>query len=95
MHELLGFISYLVGLYTYIVVADVILTLLMQFNVVNPYQPTVRSIAQGLHAVTEPLLRPIRRILPATGGIDFSPFVLLIGCYFVQSVVIPNLQKLF
>ena len=86
MRELLGFVSYLVGLYTYVVWADVILSWLTQFNIVNPYQPTVRSIAQTLHAVTEPLLRPIRRWLPSTSGIDFSPLVLLLGCYFVQAV---------
>lgn len=93
MRELLFFISYLVGLYTWVVIADVVLSWLMQLNVVNPYQPTVRSIASALHSVTEPLLRPIRRLLPASGGIDFSPIVLLLGCYFVQSVVIPNLAK--
>ncbi len=95
MIELLGFISYLIYLYTWIVLADVILSFLMQLNIVNPYQPTVRSIAQALHAVTEPLLRPIRNMLPKTGGIDFSPFVLLLACYFVQSVVLPNIAKVF
>ena len=95
MRELLGFISYLVGLYTWVVIADVILSWLMQLNIVNPYQPTVRTIAQLLHSVTEPLLRPIRGILPKTSGIDFSPFVLLLACFFVQSVVLPNIAKLF
>lgn len=95
MRELLGFISYLIGLYTWVVIADVVLSWLMAYNVVNPYQPTVRAFSQALHSVTEPLLRPIRRILPRTSGIDFSPVVLLLACYFVQSVVIPNLAKLF
>jgi YggT family protein len=67
----------------------------MQLNVVNPYQPTVRAIAQMLHAVTEPLLRPIRNLLPRTGGIDFSPFVLLLACLFVQTVLLPNIAKAF
>lgn len=95
MRELLYFISYLVGLYTWVVIADVALSWLMQLNIVNPYQPTVRSIAQTLHAVTEPLLRPIRRWLPTASGIDFSPIALLLGCYFVQTVLIPNLAKMF
>jgi len=93
MRELIVFISRLVDLYTYVVWADVILGWLMQWNVVNPYQPTVRSIAQMLHVVTEPLLRPIRQLLPRTSGIDFSPFVLLLACLFVQTVVLPNLIK--
>ncbi len=95
MHELLNFIGYLISLYTYVVWADVILGWLMQLNVVNPYQPTVRSIAQLLHAVTEPLYKPIRKLLPRTAGIDFSPFVVLLGCLFLQSVVIPNLHRMF
>jgi len=95
MRELIVFISRLVDLYTYVVWADVILGWLMQWNVVNPYQPTVRSIAQMLHVVTEPLLRPIRQLLPRTSGIDFSPFVLLLACLFVQTVVLPNLIKMF
>lgn len=95
MRELLGFISYLINLYTWVVIADVILSWLMQLNIVNPYQSTVRSLAQVLHSVTEPLLKPIRRLLPASGGIDFSPLVLLLACYFVQSVVLPNLARMF
>ena len=59
----------------------------MAFGVVNPYNPTVRAIWQGLNAVTEPLLRPIRNMLPNMGAIDISPIVLLLACFFVQSVV--------
>jgi len=95
MRELLGFISYIIGLYTWVVIADVVLSWLMQLNVVNPYQPTVRSLAQALHSVTEPFLRPIRRFLPTSGGIDFSPVVLLLACYFLQSVIVPNIAKMF
>lgn len=95
MLHLLSFIDYLITLYIYVVWADVILSWLTQFNVVNPYQPTVRSIAQALHAVTEPLLRPIRNLLPRTSGVDFSPIVLLLACYFVQRVILPNIANLF
>jgi len=94
MHELLGFISYLITLYTYIVIAGVIMSWLMAFNIVNPYNPVVRSIWQALNAVTEPLLRPIRRLMPDLGGLDISPVILLLGCFFVQSVVLPNIAKL-
>jgi YggT family protein len=94
MHELLGFFSYLITLYTYIVIAGVIMSWLMAFNIVNPYNPVVRSIWQALNAVTEPLLRPIRRLMPDLGGLDISPVILLLGCFFVQSVVLPNIAKL-
>ncbi len=93
MAELLGFIHYLITLYTYIIIANVILSWLMAFGVINAYNPIVRSIWQGINAITEPLLRPIRNLLPNMGGIDISPIVLLLGCYFVQSVILPNLAK--
>jgi YggT family protein len=95
MIEFLGFISYLITLYTYVVIANVILSWLMAFGVVNPYNPTVRAIWQALNALVEPLLRPIRNILPNMGAVDLSPIVLLLGCFFIQSVVLPNIAKLF
>jgi len=95
MIELLQFISYLITLYTYVVIAGVILSWLMNFNVINGYNPFVRSLWQGIGAVTEPVLAPIRRVLPNMGGLDLSPIVLLLGCYFVQTVVLVNIAKLF
>jgi YggT family protein len=93
MLELLGFINYLITLYTYIVIAVVIVSWLMAFGVVNPYNPMVRSIYQGLNAVTEPLLAPIRNAMPNMGGLDISPVILLLACYFIQTVVLPNIAK--
>ena len=95
MLELLGFISYVITLYVYIIIAGAVMSWLMAFNVVNPYNTFVRSLWQGLNAVTEPALRPIRRILPDLGGIDISPLVLILICFFIQSVVLTNLAKLF
>jgi len=94
MIELLNFISYLITLYTYIVIANVIMSWLMAFGVVNAYNPTVRAIWSALSALVEPLLRPIRNVMPNLGAIDISPIVLLLGCFFVQSVVLPNIAKL-
>lgn len=93
MYELLGFISYLITLYTYVVIAAVILSWLMGFGIVNPHNDMVRSIYYALNAVTEPLLKPIRRMMPNLGAVDISPVVLLLGLFFVQSVVIPNIAK--
>jgi YggT family protein len=94
MLELLGFISSLITLYIYVIIASAVMSWLIAFNVVNPYNQFVRSIWQGLNALTEPLLRPIRRWMPDLGGIDISPVVLILLCAFVQSVVIENLKKL-
>jgi YggT family protein len=94
MLELLGFISSLITLYIYVIIASAVMSWLIAFNVVNPYNQFVRSIWQGLNALTEPLLRPIRRWMPDLGGIDISPVVLILLCAFVQTVVLPNIAKL-
>ena len=95
MLELLGFISYIITLYVYIIIAGAIMSWLIAFNVINRYNQFVRSLWLGLNALTEPVLRPIRRLLPDLGGIDISPLVLILICFFIQSVVLTNLAKLF
>ena len=69
---------YLLNILTIIIFVQVILSLLVAFGVVNIHQPFVRSIHEVLERITQPLYRPIRKILPDVGGIDFSPWVLLI-----------------
>lgn len=95
MIELLGFISMLINWYTYIIFAAVIMGWLLAFNVVNGRNPMVQQIWYLLNAVTEPVLAPIRRMLPNFGAIDVSPIVLLFGLIFIQSVILPNIAKLF
>jgi len=95
MIELLGFISMLIDFYKYIVLAVVIMGWLLAFSVINSRNPMVHQIWQMLLAVTEPVLNPIRRMLPNFGAVDISPIVLLFGLIFIQSVVLPNIAKLF
>jgi YggT family protein len=94
MFELLGFINALITLYIYIIIAGAVMSWLIAFNVVNPYNQFVRSLWQAFNALTEPLLRPIRRLMPDLGGIDISPMILILICIFIQWVVIGNLVKL-
>lgn len=95
MLELLNFISYLITLYTYIVFAAIIMSFLLVFNVINGRNQMVQSIWNLLNLLTEPLFTPIRRYLPDFGAIDLSPVVLLLGLYFIQSVILPNIAKIF
>ena len=88
MTGLLMFIAYLINLYEYVVIAAVVLSWLIGFNVINAYNPFVRSLWQAITALTEPLLRPIRRMLPELGGLDLSPVVLLLALLFVRWIVI-------
>ncbi|HEX4893552.1 MAG TPA: YggT family protein [Hyphomicrobiaceae bacterium] len=99
MIRLLDFVQLLINLYWYVVLASVIMSWLIGFNVVNAYNPTVRTIWNALLALTEPLLRPIRRfigrILPDLRGLDISPIFLLLGLTLLEHVVIGNLKDLF
>jgi YggT family protein len=94
MIRLLDFLSYVVHLYEWVVIAAVIFSWLFAFNVINYSNPFVRSLWQGISAVTDPLLKPIRRIMPNLGGLDLSPIILLLGCLFVRAVIIENLKDM-
>ena len=88
MLDLLSFVDKLIGLYIGIIVAQAILSWLMAFNVVNTRNKFVYAIGNALYVLTEPLLRRIRRFLPATGAVDFSPLVAIVGLWFLQDVII-------
>ena len=68
----------LLTILTWIIIAQVVLSWLFVFNVLNTSSQGVRSIAVAIDRLTAPLYRPIRRLLPDFGGIDFSPLVVLI-----------------
>ncbi|MGH6746711.1 YggT family protein [Novosphingobium sp. PhB57] len=70
---------YLVQILTTLVLVQFVLGLLIAFNVVNLHNRFVEAIWRALNALLDPILSPIRRIMPNTGGIDFSPMVLIIG----------------
>ena len=93
MIELLSFISYLLQLYVYVIIAAAVLSWLIAFNVVNTRSPVVAGIGEFLYRITEPVLRPIRNMLPNLGGIDISPIIVILIIIFIQSVLIPNIAK--
>lgn len=93
MLELFNFISQLITVYIFIIIASVIMSWLIGLGIVNPYNQLARSVWNFLQAVTEPALRPIRRLLPNFGSIDLSPLVLLLAMQFVQQVILPNLYR--
>jgi len=75
-------------LYSYIVLAYVIMSWLIAFNVINTYNRFVYLVNDFLNRVTEPALRPIRRFLPSLGGIDLSPVVLFLLIMFAQRLIV-------
>ena len=74
----IAFLIYqILGFYTWIIVASVIVSWLTAFNVINEHNNFVRSLIRMLWALTEPVFRPVRRIIPPMGGLDLSPLVVL------------------
>jgi YggT family protein len=71
-------------LYTYVIIAAVIVSWLVGFGVINTYNQIARVIVRALHALTEPVFGPIRRILPPFGGLDLSPLIALLLIFFIQ-----------
>ena len=72
--------------YKFVVFAMVILSWLIGFNVINRHNQFVDMIWRMVTALTEPVLRPIRRIMPSLGGLDLSPLILLFGIIFLQGM---------
>ncbi len=87
MRSLLWLIDTVITLYVWLLIASAVLSWLMAFNVVNIRNPIVGQIADFLDRITEPALRPIRRILPNLGGIDISPIILILLLYFLRNII--------
>lgn len=89
MIPLLQFIDVvLLNLLWWVVVISAILSWLIAFGIINSYNEFTSSVMSFLHAVTEPLLRPIRNFVAPINGIDLSPLILLLIIAFLQLVVI-------
>ncbi|WP_150524175.1 YggT family protein [Roseibium sediminis] len=88
MLALLDVIMLALNLYVYVIIASAIFSWLYAFNIVNSSNQIIATIGQMLYNLTEPALRPIRRILPNFGGIDLSPIALLLGIFFLQNVIV-------
>lgn len=88
MHALIGFIAMVITLYIWVVIIGAIFSWLIAFDVVNRRNRAVYTIADSLYRMTEPALRPIRRVLPDLGGLDISPVILILGLIFIRDVVL-------
>ena len=75
----------------FIMIIHIVMSWLINFQVLNLHQPLVRQIWDGLNRLLEPLYEPIRRILPNTGGLDLAPLVALIGVYALRIIILNNL----
>jgi YggT family protein len=87
MRALFDVILLALQLYIWIVIAMAVFSWLVAFNVVNTRSPVVSMIGDFLYRITEPALRPIRRMLPNLGGIDISPVILFLIIIFIQKLI--------
>lgn len=76
----------------WIIFASVVMSWLISFNVINTHNDAVRMIWNALETITEPLYRPIRRILPDFGALDLSPLVVLLAIAILQRAVLPQIM---
>jgi YggT family protein len=86
-YALLNLISTLITIYIWLLIAQAVLSWLLAFGVVNRYNRVVASASDFLWRITEPVLRPIRSILPDLGGIDISPVILILVLYFLRDLM--------
>ncbi|HWE76995.1 MAG TPA: YggT family protein [Pseudolabrys sp.] len=87
MNPFLWLVDTIITIYIWLLIASAVLSWLIAFNVVNTRNPIVNSIGDFLYRVTEPLLRPIRNVMPNLGGIDVSPVILIIALLFLERFV--------
>lgn len=85
------FISPIIGLIIFLIVVQVVFSLLVGFGVVKLNHPTVRQIYYMLERAVSPILSPIQKILPPIGGMDFSPVVAILGLQWIQGYLLPML----
>jgi YggT family protein len=87
MRALLDVILLVLQLYVWLLIASAILSWLIAFNVVNTRNQFVSAVGNFLWRITEPVLRPIRNILPDLGGIDISPVIVILIIFLIQRVI--------
>ena len=87
MQSFFMLIDTILGLYVWILIASAILSWLVAFNVVNTRNRAVYVIGDFLYRVTEPVLAPIRRIMPNLGGLDLSPIIVILSIFFIRNLM--------
>jgi YggT family protein len=91
MIMILQILDLLLSVLMWIIIIQAVLSWLVAFNVVNTSNEMVRQVLTALSRMTEPFYRPIRRIMPDFGALDFSPLVILLIIQILRNIVIPRL----
>lgn len=87
MQSLILLVDIILELYIWLLVIWVVISWLVSFEVINTRNRVVYMVSDFLYRITEPALRPIRRVIPNLGGIDISPVILILGIWFARSLM--------
>ena len=93
MNTLLGLFDIITRMYMWVVIIYVVMSWLVTFDVINTRNQFVRMVGDFLYRLTEPALRPIRRVLPHLGGVDLSPLVLILLIILIRGLVFEYLAR--
>lgn len=85
-------IDIVITFYMWVVIVFVVVSWLVAFDVINTRNQFVRTLGDALYRLTEPALRPIRRVMPKLGGVDLTPAVLLLLLWFVRRLMVEYLR---
>ena len=91
MLSLIQILLLILDIVWFIILAHVIMSWLINFQVLNLHQQLVAQIWYGLNRLLEPIYGPIRRVLPNMGGLDLTPLVVLIGVYALRIILVNNM----
>lgn len=92
MVSILQILLMIIGIVKFIIIAHVIMSWLINFNILNIRQPVVGSIWDGLNRLLDPIYGKIRRFLPQMGGLDLAPMIAFIIVIALQIVITNNLR---
>jgi YggT family protein len=91
MFALYQILELLLRIATYVIVIQAVLSWLIAFNIINTYNDFVRSVWEALQKMTEPMYRPIRKILPDFGALDISPIIVLLILHILRTILLPQM----
>ena len=95
MLSILQILDVILDIVWFIIIAHIVMSWLINFQVLNLRQPIVQQIWYGLERLLEPIYQPIRRILPNTGGLDLAPLVAIVGIIAIRIVVANNIAAFY
>lgn len=93
-YAVVNLLTTVIDIYWWVLLVAVVMSWLIAFDVINMRSQVVYSIWKGVNALTEPLLGPIRNLLPSVGGLDISPLILLLVLQFLRDLIVSSASSI-